>query len=96
MTFVANDETEFLRYLNFTQPSLSVNFTPGSGATAQQVQVTCSKVQYNTGKLEKGDSFTQISAQFDAIANSTDAGPSGVLSPCKVITQCALPAGSYS
>uniref|UniRef100_UPI003F4924BE phage tail tube protein n=1 Tax=Pseudonocardia sp. CA-138482 TaxID=3240023 RepID=UPI003F4924BE len=95
LTFVAPDETEFLRYLNLTNPSLVLNFQQGAGAALQQVQVQCTAVNYNSAKPEKGNDYTQFSVQWDAIANATDAGASGGLSPGRVTVQNAVAAGSY-
>ena len=43
-----------------------------------------SRVVYNQAKVERGDDYTQVSAQFDAIANTGDQGSSGGFSPIKV------------
>lgn len=89
--FLANDEAEFLRYLNVTQPALVITMTQDTASLA----MTMSKVTYTNAKVERGDDFTQVSAQFEAIANATDAGASGGLSPIKMVLINSVASGTY-
>lgn len=79
--FIAADETEFSRYLNVTTPSMVVTLSQGTSSVVMQM----SKIVYSSAKVERGDDFTQVSVQFDAIANATDAGPTGGLAPAQVV-----------
>jgi hypothetical protein len=97
--FVANDETEFLKYLAVNdggspdgQVPMAFSFAQGTASLA----VTMSKVVYNSAKVERGEDFTQVSAQFDAIANIFDAtGASGGFSPAGVLLTNSIPEDVY-
>lgn len=73
MMFLAADETEFTRYTGVTDTISVLTFTQGTASLA----LTMSKVIYTQAKIERGDDFTQVSAQFEALANTTDVGASG-------------------
>lgn len=93
LMFLAADETEFLRYLAVTSnPILVVTMTQGTASLA----LTMSKCIYTNAKVERGDDFTQVSVQFEALANTTDAGSSGGYSPIKaVLTNSVSSATNY-
>lgn len=80
LMFVAPDEAEFLRYLNVTQPSLDLAFTQGTGSLTLAME----QLVYNSAKIERGEDFTQVSAQFDAVANTTNVGASAGFGPITV------------
>lgn len=89
--FLAADETEFTRYLGVTTPALVVTLAQGSASLA----VTMSKVVYTSAKVERGDDFTQVSVQFDALANTTDAGASGGFAPAKAVLTNSIAGTTY-
>lgn len=94
---VMDDQTELTRYLTNTQPVWLMNFQQGAGAAATQLQIQCSQAAYDvdpTIDQSPGKPVT-IEASFTAIANSTDAGASGGLSPCKVTVQSAVQGTSW-
>lgn len=91
------DDTELNRYLNNSEPTLSFNFTQGSGAALTQILVACQVAAY-----DKPPKITQdpgkpvvIEAEWSAILNTTNAGASGGYSPCKVTVQNATGPGLY-
>src|SRR5579859_588611 len=89
---VIDDEVELNRYILNTQPTWVANFTQGAGASLTQLQVQCSQAAYDKDPKitqQAGEPVT-IEAEFTAIANSTDAGASGGVSPCKVTVQSAV------
>jgi hypothetical protein len=90
--FLAADETEFTRYLGVTSfPAVVVTLTQGTAT----IVVTMTSVVYTTAKIERGDDFSQVSVQFEAIANATDAGASGGLSPAKVVLTNSVAGSTY-
>lgn len=94
MLVVAEDETELLRYLNNTQPSLDLNF----GATANagtQIKLHSNQVYYYPADVVRSKDFVEIQIAWKAIANVTDAGASGGFSPVKVTLQNANVGGTY-
>jgi len=92
--FIADAEVEFLRYLNYsgTPHAMEVTFTQGTA----EVKATLSQVVYTSAKVDRGDDFTQVTAQYQALANATDAGVSGGFAPCKVSLKNSIATGIYS
>lgn len=91
MMLIADAETEFTRYLGVTFPAMTVTLTQGTASLA----LTMSKLVYTSAKIERGDDFTQASVQFEAIANTTDAGASGGLAPAKLVLINSVASGTY-
>lgn len=94
LTFVMEDEDELLRYLNNTQPSLDILLE--HTAAADSIRLNMNKVAYTTGAVKRGEEFVQIEVEFVAIANSTNAGASGGLSPIKVTILNGDASGTYA
>lgn len=96
LTFVMEDETELLRMINNTQPSLDILFTTGAGASQQQVQFHCTKAAYRTAKLNRGQDYVQLDVSYQGIANVTDATTAGTgYSPVKVTLKNSRATGVY-
>jgi hypothetical protein len=96
ITFVMEDDSELLNFLNNTQPALVFNWAYGSGASEVQIQATLTKGAYTTGVIERGEDFVQVSVDFNAQANTTDDGASGGFSPIKWVLKNAKPSGTYA
>lgn len=95
--FIIDDDTEYTRYLNNTQPAFDVTFTRGVGSAYLALGIHMSQAAYVTGKPAVR-SKDYVTAEFDitGIANGTDKGVSGGLSPVKVTLTNAVPPGIYS
>lgn len=91
LMLLASDETEFARYLAGTATTLVISLTQ---STASLV-LTMSSVIYTSAKIERGDDFSQVSVQFEAQANSTDAGVTGGLAPIKAVLTNSVASGTY-
>jgi len=96
ITFVMEDDSELLNFLNNTQPALVFNWAYGSGAAEVQIQATLTKGAYTTGVIERGEDFVQVSVDFNAQSNTTDDGASGGFSPIKWVLKNAKPSGTYA
>jgi hypothetical protein len=96
ITFVMEDDSELLNFLNNTQPALVFNWNYGTGASEVQIQATLTKGAYTTGVIERGEDFVQVSVDFNAQANTTDDGASGGFSPIKWVLKNAKPSGTYA
>jgi hypothetical protein len=96
ITFVMEDDSELLNFLNNTQPALVFNWAYGSGASEVQIQATLTKGAYTTGVIERGEDFVQVSVDFNAQANTTDDGASGGFSPIKWVLKNAKASGTYA
>jgi hypothetical protein len=96
ITFVMEDDSQLLNFLNNSQPALVFNWAYGTGATAVQIQATLTKGAYTTGVIERGEDFVQVSVDFNAQANTTDDGASGGFSPIKWVLQNAKASGTYA
>ena len=96
ITFVMEDDSQLLNYLNNTQPALVFNWNYGSGANEVQIQATLSKGAYTTGAIERGDDFVKVTVDINAMSTTTDAGPSGGYSPIKWQLKNAVVSGTYA
>ena len=96
ITFVMEDDSQLLNFLNNSQPALVFNWAYGAGASAVQIQATLTKGAYTTGVIERGEDFVQVSVDFNAQANTTDDGASGGFAPIKWVIQNAKPSGTYA
>jgi len=96
ITFVMDNDTQLLNFLNNTQPALVFNWAYGAGASAVQIQATLTKGAYTTGVIERGEDFVQVSVDINAQSNTTDAGSSGGFSPIKWVLQNAKASGTYA
>jgi hypothetical protein len=97
LTLVLEDDTQLLNYLNNSQPSLQINFTTGTAATAgyRQIQLNMTKCAFTVAKVDRGSDYVQLKVDYKAVANTTDVGSTGGYSPIKVTLQNALPASTY-
>lgn len=96
ITFVMEDDSQLLNYLNNTQPALVFNWNYGSGSSEVQIQATLSKGAYTTGMIERGDDFVKVTVDINGQATTTDAGASGGYSPIKWVLKNAKPSGTYA
>ena len=96
ITFVMDNDSQLLNFLNNSQPALVFNWNYGTGAAEVQIQATLTKGAYTTGVIERGEDFVQVTVDINAQSNTTDAGSSGGFSPIKWILQNAKPSGTYA
>lgn len=83
------------QFLNDTQQSLVLSWTQGTAATTETLTLEMSLVDWKTYQLKVNEDYMAADVDFTAIANSTDAGASGGLSPIKVTLENAIPSGVY-
>ena len=82
LMFLADAETQFTNYTSVADPGpLVLTFAQGTASLV----LTMTSIVYTQAKVERGDDFTQVSAQFEGIANTTDVGASGGYSPIKPV-----------
>ena len=96
ITFVMDNDSQLLNFLNNSQPALVFNWAYGAGASAVQIQATLTKGAYTTGVIERGEDFVQVTVDINAQSNTTDAGSSGGFSPIKWVLQNAKASGTYA
>lgn len=90
-----DDDTELLRMLNNTQPSMDFNWAAGSGASATQLRLHMTQAAYTKAKINRGKSFIAIDAEGSMVANTTDIGASGGYSPIAVSLGNNVASGTY-
>lgn len=96
LTFVMEDETELLRMINNTQPSLDALFSTGSGASQLSVQFHCTKAAYRAAKPNRGQDYLQVDVTFTGLATTTDATTAGTgFSPCKLTVKNSKATGTF-
>lgn len=96
LMLVMESDTELQYYLNNTQPSLDIDFTQGSGASAQEVKLSMSKCAFTVGKIDRSKDYIELNVTYKAIANTTNAGTSLGYSPIKVTLKNAKVANTYN
>jgi Phage tail tube protein len=79
-TAASTDLTELNYYLNNTQPVASIVFTSGTNTLTFQMSKTAF---VDPTELDHGNPYARTTMNFDAVANSTDAGTGNA--PIKVI-----------
>ena len=95
MLVVAEDETELLRYLNSTQPSLDITFGAGSNA-ATALTFHSTSVVYKPADVVRSKDYAEIQIAWKARGNVTDVGASGGFSAMKVSLTNAMPSGTFA
>lgn len=81
----AVDESPFLLYLNNTQPTVAITASNGlTGANLVQVVTSMQVAAYDTGELEDSKTTFGYNTTVMAVANTTNAGPSGAQSPLSI------------
>ncbi|WKK26567.1 phage tail tube protein [Streptomyces olivoreticuli] len=95
LTLVMEDDSQLTNYLTNAKPSLDINYQQGTGAAAVQVKEHMSKVAYTNAQIARGKDFIELTVDFAAMANTSDAGASGGYSPVKVTLQNAIAPGVY-
>lgn len=96
ITFVMEDDSQLLNFLNNTQPAIVLNWAYGSGASELQVQATITKGAYTAAVIERGDDFVKVTIDLNGQSNTTDAGSTGGFSPIKWVLKNAKPSGTYA
>ena len=93
LRFVMEADTELTRFLSNTQPTISIDWSNGSGATATQVKATLTKGAYNAAVIDRSKDFVEVVIDLTAIGNTTDAAVG--YSPIKWTLQNAIASGVY-
>ena len=96
LTLVMESDTELQYFLSNTRPALDIDFTQGSGSSAQQVKLHLSKCAFTVAKIERGKEYIELAVTYKGLANTTDAGASSGYSPIKVTLQNAKASGTYA
>ncbi len=97
-TIVQADATQYLNYVNQTQPSFRVAAVKGgaSATAANGVFINCSQANYADVKItQTGKAYVTLDGSFEALANTTDATTAGGgYSPARVTISTGTAGGS--
>lgn len=93
--FVMENDNQLTNFISNTQPSITINWSQGSGATATQIQATITKGAYIAAAIDRGKDYVEIVVDFEGMANTTDAGSTGGFAPIKWTLQNAIVSGTY-
>ncbi len=96
LTLVMEDDTQYVNYLTAAKPALDIDFSQGAGATAVQVKLHMTKASYTNAEISRGKDYIELSVDYDALANTTDAGTSAGYSPIKATLGNAVATGTYA
>lgn len=78
-----------------TTSSVDLTVATGTGSTLVSLNIHCSQIALNKADVARGKTYVELDTEFTAIANTTDVGASGGLSPAKVTLKNAIASGSY-
>jgi len=95
LTFVMETDAELTRYLTNTQPSITVDWQNGAGASATQISATITKGAYVAASIDRGKDHVEISVDITGLGNLTDAGSTGGFAPVKWTLKNAVVSGTY-
>lgn len=95
LKFVMENDTELTRFLTNTQPSITIDWSNGSGATATQISATISKGAYTAAVIDRSKDFVEVDVTINAIATTADAGATGGYAPIKWTVKNAVTSGTY-
>jgi hypothetical protein len=90
------NDAELNRFLNNTQPTITIEWQYGSGAGAIGLVATISKGAYTAAVIERGQDYVQVTCDINAMANTTDAGAFGGFAPIAFSLQNLVAAGTYT
>lgn len=80
-----------------TETSLDVTITNGgAGAAACSLNLHCTAISLSKADVTRGKQYVELDCEFTAIANPTDKGASGGLSPVAATLSNAVAAGEYA
>lgn len=90
-TIVAADESSLTYLTNNTQPQTQIIISNGlAGAALLSMQVDVLNAAYTTSKINRGKAAVGYDVAWDAIANTTNTGPSGGFGPIVITTSNAI------
>jgi Phage tail tube protein len=95
MTLIMEDDAQLTNYLSNNQPALTFTWSTGTGAALTQVKFTTTKGAYTLAAIERSAQHVQVTVDFSAIGNTTDAGASAGYSSIKWELKNAKPSGTY-
>lgn len=96
LKFIAADESPYLNMINNTQPQFQLVIGNGlTGANLVQVQVDSQNAAFTQAKYDAGKAAIAYDVNYDAIANTTNAGISAGYSPAKITLTNAVAPQSY-
>lgn len=82
--WIMGDLTEFNYYNTNSEPSLTLDFTNPSTQGLEHLTIHGSQVAFVNGNWERGRTHMEMRSHMRFVANATDTGPSGGLSPAVV------------
>lgn len=83
--FIAENEDPLVDMLAGTVQQLQLVLDNGTvGAGKRGLTINLTQAIYKSVKLDEGKTATMYDVTFDGIANATDAGTTGLLSPCEI------------
>lgn len=94
-TFIAQDLTYYNDMINNTQPQVQAIFSSGTGAALASLQVDMQQNAFTATAPNYGKKMARWDVSGKAIANSTNVGASGGLSPITLTLKNAVAAGTY-
>lgn len=94
-SLIAEDDTEYLRYINADKPVVQLRFGHGTTTSTTVIDLLMSKCNINNGQPNHAGDFMAWDMDFQALPNATDAGASGGVSPIRANVLNAIASGTY-
>jgi len=92
LNVVMEDDTRLTELLSNTQPAIDLLFTQDA---SNSIQLHATKGAYLNAPITRSGIYVTLPIDLEGVANATDAGASGGLSPSKVTILSAKPAATY-
>ena len=94
-SLVADDDAQFLNYVNQSQPSFTLTANIGATTAANGVKIQCTKANYEAVQYVPKGAYMEVTGSFVALANSTDKSTAGGgLSPALVTLSTGTTTGT--
>lgn len=95
LSLVAEDDSEYLRYLNNTKPVVALQWMHGLTTAQVAASILMSKCNVKAGAPKHDGDYMTWEMDLQALWNATDAGATGGFSPCRVGFQNLLASGTF-
>lgn len=95
-SLIFDDDTQQLNYYNATQPTVTLQFSRGTGASQQKIVIQMTQCNYEKADIiQQGKAYVTEDIEFGGLGNTTDATVAGTgISTSKVTVSNATASGT--
>lgn len=93
--FVMEDDTELIRFITNTQPSININWSQGSGVDLVIIEANITKGAYTAAVIDRSKDYVEIEVTLNAQGNTTDVVNTSTYGNITWILQNQKASGTY-